>query len=56
LLAVGCGGAAGNPSNHHAAPIVVTAQSGTISHSTTVNVTDSSVHIPNCMTAIFRVQ
>jgi len=39
LLAVGCGGAAGNPSNHHTASIVVTAQSGTISHSTTVNVT-----------------
>jgi hypothetical protein len=30
LLAVGCGGAAGNPSNHHVASIVVTAQSGTI--------------------------
>jgi hypothetical protein len=39
LLAVGCGGAAGNPSNHHAASIVVTAQSGVISHSTTVSVT-----------------
>ena len=39
LLAVGCGGAAGNPANHHAASIVVTAQSGVISHSTTVNVT-----------------
>ena len=39
LLAVGCGGAAGSPSNHHVASIVVTAQSGTISHSTTVDVT-----------------
>jgi uncharacterized protein (TIGR03118 family) len=39
LLAVGCGGAAGNPANHHAASIAVTAQSGTISHSTTVSVT-----------------
>lgn len=38
LLAVGCGGAASNPANHHAASIVVTAQSGTISHSTTLNV------------------
>jgi hypothetical protein len=39
LLAIGCGGAAGNPSNHHTASIVVTAQSGTVSHSTTVSVT-----------------
>ena len=39
LLAVGCGGGGGNPSNRHAASIVVTAQSGAISHSTTVNVT-----------------
>jgi uncharacterized protein (TIGR03118 family) len=38
-LAVGCGGAAGNSTNHHTASIVLTAQSGTISHSTTVNVT-----------------
>lgn len=37
-LAVGCGGAAENPSNHHTASIMVTAQSGAISHSTTVNV------------------
>jgi len=39
LLGVGCGGAAGKPSTHHAASIVVTAQSGVIFHSTTVNVT-----------------
>ena len=39
LLAVGCGGAAGNPSNHHAASIMVTAQSRAISHSTAVSVT-----------------
>jgi hypothetical protein len=39
LLAVGCGGAAVNSSNHRAASIVVTAQSGAISHSITVNVT-----------------
>ena len=39
LLSIGCGGAAGNPSNHRSASIVVTAQSGTVSHSTTVNVT-----------------
>jgi len=39
FLAVGCGGAAGSPANHRVASIVVTAQSGAISHSTTVNVT-----------------
>jgi uncharacterized protein (TIGR03118 family) len=40
LLAGGCGGAGSNPSNRHSASIVVTAQSGAISHSTTVNVTE----------------
>ena len=39
FLAGGCGGYGGKPPSPHSASVAVTAQSGAISHSTTVNVT-----------------